>query len=348
MNKINNVFCEDPNQKMWNLFIFFECEPTVKNYLLSRYSNSFANEKNRFAFENTSKFIYFIKQAKGYFFSANKSDILVKPLLIYYGMVSLIKALILTKDPSYPNRASVLQHGLSTRKLKKINFRLVDDEIKVQKDGLLPIFYNLITNGSINDGTKFKIKELLSLIPEIHDCYYKLYNEKNIFQLHIETPKNTQIELTIDKNVLMSFDNNIDNFLGVLNDYTKTGSHFNVKESRNLNELVLTWKKNINNPLAYENFFDHPLIIQDLKGDYYLRHIKDNRLLLPEIIIEFLIMYSLGILCRYDTELWGEIIFSFSSEDIYIINEFIDLTIRKFPNLILNNLFEEYIILKEK
>ncbi len=57
-----------------------------------------------------------------------------------------------------------------------------------------------------------------------------------------------------------------------------------------------------------------------------------------------MVMFNLGMLCRYETELWGEIIFSFSSEDMYIINEFLNSSVRVFPNLILNEIFQEIFI----
>jgi len=143
------------------------------------------------------------------------------------------------------------------------------------------------------------------------------------------------------------FNNDVNKFLHNINYSFESGNSFDIKDKNNSNQLILMWKTKLAKPFDYENLFNHPLILQDYKGNYYYRYIDDPNLILPEIIIEFLIMYNLGILCRYDTELWCEIIFNFSSEDIYIINEFINLSLRKFPNLILNNLFDEFIIFKK-
>ena len=42
-----------------------------------------------------------------------------------------------------------------------------------------------------------------------------------------------------------------------------------------------------------------------------------------------ILMYVLGMICRYDTELWGELLFTFTSKDKYIIEEFLQLSARK-------------------
>lgn len=53
------------------------------------------------------------------FQSTKETDLWSKPLLLYYGMMSFLKALTLTHFAHYPQNTLVLQHGLSTRKKKK-------------------------------------------------------------------------------------------------------------------------------------------------------------------------------------------------------------------------------------
>lgn len=133
MKNKRHIYSENPSKKMWDTFVFFENEPTVKQFLQNTYEQNQIKDTYKFAFQNTSKFIYFIKQAKEYFYSADKSNILVKPLLIYYGMMNLMKAFILTKDPSYPSHTGVLRHGITTRKLKKININSMTMKLRYRK-----------------------------------------------------------------------------------------------------------------------------------------------------------------------------------------------------------------------
>lgn len=342
MKKIRQIFSENPYQKMWDTFMYFESEPTTKQFLLDIYNKKFDKDSYKYAFQNTSKFIYFIKQAKEYFFSAEKSHILVKPLLIYYGMMSLMKAYILTRDPNYPSRTSVLRHGITTRKLKKNNYQFHDDEIKIQKDGLFPWFYTLFTDYSIEkiEGNKYKIKELLSLIPELHDSYHRLFNERSIFPLGKNMKDSPEIQFSITDEILNVYKENPKQILYDLN------HSLNVTENDlfsliNKKEFLFHSK---NNRSFIEILLHHPMFTIDYKGKIYFRLLRDHRFLLPSTMIDYMIMYNLGMLCRYDTDLWGEIIFLFSSEDMYLINEFLNTTLRKFPNQILNALFDEFIL----
>ncbi|MEH7537842.1 YaaC family protein, partial [Bacillus toyonensis] len=48
----------------------------------------------------------------------------------------LFKACLLTIDPNYPESTTVLAHGVTTRKRKKQGYQFLEDEVKIQKNGL--------------------------------------------------------------------------------------------------------------------------------------------------------------------------------------------------------------------
>jgi len=337
------IYTENPYQKMWDTFVYFESEPKTKQYLQAIYEQVDQKNGYRLAFQNTSKFIYFIKQSREYFNSAEKSNIFVKPLLIYYGMMNLIKAVVLTKDSSYPSNTSVLRHGITTRKLKKSSYQFHDDEIKIQREGLIPLFYTVMTQQPVEkiDGQKYKIKELLSILPELYDSYKTSFHEQRIYPLSMSVINKHKLEFHVNKEVLNHYQGNKNSLLSELNTYLHlTSSHFKIEPSSNSTYIIsLSSEIELNSQLV-----QHPMIIMDFKGQYFLKPIIESRLLLPPTMIYYMIMFNLGMLCRYETELWGEIIFSFSSEDMYIINEFLNNSMRVFPNLILNELFEGIII----
>ncbi|MFV9511868.1 YaaC family protein [Tepidibacillus sp. LV47] len=346
MKKIHFIYSENPYQKMWDTFVYFESEPKTKQYLQKIYE--IMDEKNgyKFAFQNTSKFIYFVKQAREYFHSAENSSIFVKPLLIYYGMMNLIKAVILTKDPSYPSNTSVLRHGITTRKLKKNNYQFHEDEIKIQKEGLIPLFYTLTTQRPVEkiEGQKYKIKELLSLLPEILDSYKTSFHEQRIYPIFLDNKLDQDyLKFYLPQELLSYYHGNKNELLSELNLYhTHKGDYFRFDEKNSSSflsiELVSEHKK------KDVHISEHPMFLFDFKGRTFFRPILESRFLLSNLMIYYMIMFNLGMLCRYETELWGEIIFSFSSEDMYIINEFINSSLRTFPNLILNELFQEIYI----
>lgn len=276
--KVQRIVCENAYEKMWDTYVYFESEPTTKTFLEDIYLKQKFEESKRLAFQNTPKFIYFIKQSREYFNAAKQSHILVKPLLVYYGMMSLIKSVVLTMDPHYPSNTSVLRHGITTRKIKKLDYIFNEDEIKIQKEGLMPHFYQLLTEKEHWPNHKYKVKELLSLIPELQESFCRSFGSPPIGASFVAGHRDLETGNTV----------------GQMPDYNKNNPSF-----------------------------------------------------LPETVVHYLLMYNLGMLCRYETELWGEIIFSFSSGDMFMINEFINVAIRKFPNLILNMLFDEVLIFNQ-
>lgn len=346
-----HIKTEEPMQKMWTLFLYYQNEPSVKKLLYDTYialpTVEGENQAVRLAFENTPKFIYFLKQGVAYFKSAKQSEFIVRPLLLYYGVTSLMKAIILLNDPLYPRTTSVLQHGLTTRKKKKLHYQLFLDEIKVQRDGLLPLFTELILKKPIKIHSKYKVGELFGMIPELQDSFSLETGERTLLPVHIRTHQiqqldkeennGTQIwELAFDQDTLnqtkYSFKGLVDLFMDGLS----------LDESMiKADQRKLTLYFQSDNPEFSPS--QHVQLFRNSHGDYFF-YAKQALHVADELVVFNMLSYLLGMLCRYDTELWGELVFSFSSSDTYLIEEFLQLTLRKLPNLILNQIYRQFLI----
>lgn len=332
---MRTIWCENSLERMWGLFLYFESEPIAKDYLFQSYLQV-VNEKDatRLAFDNTHKFIYFLKQGVSYFKSAQASELIVRPLLLYYGFTSLMKAIILSKDPYYPRTTTVLQHGITTRKRKKNNYVFHEDEIKVQKNGLLPHFGEVVLQSPLEIHSKYKIIDLLGIIPELQESYQLMFAKKTMLQInwddlqskHIFTYKNLKLPLSSPE---------VSQIIHVIQSYgiQKECIHFTEQDfTITIDPLYADTKY---------RFLDQ--LVTDYKGNRYFYY-HQKIVMTDEIITYNMVMYILGMLCRYDTELWGELLFTFSSSDMYIIEEFLQLSMRKFPNLILNHLFGDNLV----
>lgn len=354
MRRIRRIPCEDPLQKMWDHFIYFENEPVSKNFLQERYDSlGYAENAHRLAFQNTEKLIYYIKQAREYYHTARNSHILVQPLLYYYGMVSLIKALFISYDPFYPRNTKMLSHGITTRKIKSKNYVFHDDEMKVQKEGMLPFLFDILlhypnpTPDMEITYEKYRVKHLLSLLPELSDAYLRLFGEETQIPIIVSEKINFTSPATtlyLPEVVLDRYHLTYPSFVSYLNQL-QTGTSYFMENNTPLttgNIIRIDWvhEKYVHVDDS-PNGFENPLFKQDYKGHFYLSFLREKRLMLPEEVVHFMLMYSLGMLCRYETDLWGDMHFSFSSEDTYIINEFLHASARKFPNCILNLLMNE-------
>lgn len=341
---IHNITCEDAWLKMWDHFIYFETEPTVRKFLEDRYQHLEEGDPKALAYRNAYKMIYLSKQAREFFQSGVNSSLLVRPLLLYYGMVNLAKMLILSYDPLYPSHTKLLAHGITTRKLKKGDYVFLEDEVKIQKDGLLPHLMTILTGS--NPRESYKIKELISLIPELLHTYNKLYQEEVLLPVYIPDEVDTKLfrtTLYLPLSILESTGLLLETFVAWLNQFNQGSDYFTAGEIYEQQHIFkLYWHQQEGLHLFdAPNGFSNPIFVRDMMGKNYFWTRPEKRLILPEITVHFLIMYILGMLCRYDGDLWGELHFSFYSQDLYLIHEFIHTSPRKYPNLILNLLFNE-------
>lgn len=345
-----HIKTEDPLQKMWSMFLYYQNEPNVKELLFTTYHpmQEVEGEKQalRLAYENTHKFIYFLKQGVAYLKSAQQSDLIVRPLLLYYGVTSLMKAIILKNDPFYPRTTAVLQHGLTTRKKKKLHYQLYLDEIKVQKDGLLPLFAELILKQPMKAHSKYKVGELLSVIPELQDSYLLKTGENTLIPIEIvQHPVHSlkdpeipdaykalsyvwELRLPLEE---ISNEHNFETILELFQ--SEMSEHESLLQVDRREYFFYFTSSNADfSPIM------HPQICRDSQGAFFF-YTKHPLRISDELVVMNMLSYLLGMLCRYDTELWGELIFSFSSSDTFIIEEFLQLALRKFPNLILNQIY---------
>ncbi|RKD22865.1 hypothetical protein BEP19_11545 [Ammoniphilus oxalaticus] len=353
MREIHRVSCENPVNKMWNMFVYFESEPHVKQLFDQYYQDKYKADTARLSFQNTRKFIYYIKQGREYFHTASRSADLVKPLLLYYGMVSLLKAFILTADAHYPTHTKVLQHGMTCRKLKKLDYTFSDDEVKIQRDGLFPLVAAHLGSEQLV-GEKFKMKNLLAMLPELRAAYEKTYEHVDLEPIHISKHVDYTYPYTtfyLPEHILDKCHLSYSSFIHFLNRYNHGQARFTTHDLEAPQGIIrLNWHhpeqiQVLENPTG----FDNDLFIQDYKGNHYFYTKPDAAAsFIPEILVHYMLMYTLGMICRYETELWGEMIFSLSSTEMFIIQEFLAINERKFPNMILNLLFQERFIFETK
>ncbi|MDQ0340595.1 hypothetical protein J2S00_003419 [Caldalkalibacillus uzonensis] len=341
-----------PWTKMKQLFLFFGNEIQAKQYLFQSYKQlTDEKEAERLAYANTHKLIYFIKQGVTYFNEAEKSSIMVKPLLLFYGMTSFKKTLILLHDPDYPKTTSVLQHGLTTRKKKKMNYLFSDDEVKVQKDGLLPCFAKTVLKQPLVINEKYKVKTLLSQCPELQNSYCLLFQRQTF--IPVEMPdratlfKENICPIKIKQRILRSINIDVSHLHQVLGEDSKIVRIAQENDCVVLYLFVSQEKGDGRTMVHWEDLQAkagiHPRLCSDYQGQFYL-YLGAVKSFNHELIIYHMIMYILSMLCRYDTEAWGDLLFSFSSSELYLIDEFLTLVFRKYPNLVLNYLFGECLL----
>lgn len=343
------IYDEEPRTKMWDTYLYLESEPTVLQLLTMCYEKRKEKEPQRLAFQNTIPFIYYLKQGREYFQSAQSASLMVKPLVMYYGMVSLTKAYILTLDPHYPDRTSLLRHGLSTRKRKKIDYCFQEDEVKVQKQGLLPHVLRLL---NLPQGLeeKYKLWECLGNLPQLYHVFRQVNARQMLYPVSISRGRSETV-VRVEEGVLDHFHLGREGLVQKLNDHHLPGAkgHFSLRSNRHKDSCItMTWHHpHLSHVSLSGDGFQNAMLVADASGQFFLRLTTEARLHLPEFIYYLMLLFHLSMLARYETERWGEIVWTFGSEERFLIHELLQQTERYYPNLLLNEMLDEKIIFKQ-
>lgn len=300
----------------WKEYSFFFSAENTRNYLKNKYLKQKWENPEQKGFENCYPFIYYLEHGQVYYKQAEDSPLILKPILLFYGFVHLIKACILTVDPLYPETTSVLAHGVTSRKKKKQNYQFFQDEIKFQKNGLFPYMSETMYGVKQLEGDKMSMEELLKLIPELDDLFFKLEGTHTFALLEERSD-----QLVIPEKVLDRYHMSHNRLKEFLN--SKFNNIFSFSEdnrSFSLNDSLFRHP----GPLKYhleEGAFAFPLE-------------KNQFFHFPELLIHYLLLYNLSMIARYETEWWGELTKMMPTKDYPFIESFLRITLQKGPFLI--------------
>lgn len=312
-------------------FSMFYSASTTQHFLKKCYQNNGFTDAEQKSYENCYRFIYFLEHGTLHYSQAALAPLALQPTLLFYGLAHLIKACILTINPNYPEKTTMLAHGVSTRKRKKQQYNFFEDEIKCQRNGLLPIMAENMFQIKNLEGTKIAMESLLALIPELNKLFTYICNKTTFLKLQ---PKgNNKYEL--DKVVLDFYHMTENRFITFLQ--SKCSFPITIEHESTNNQLFI--------PLTFESTFtswSSPFKYHLSKESLYLPTTKSDLITVPEVIIHYLLLYNLSMIARYETEWWSELIKMMPNQDFPFIQAFLDISINKGPFLIFEYLISMF------
>ncbi|WP_245917533.1 MULTISPECIES: YaaC family protein [Bacillus] len=301
----------------WSSFTRFFSASSTQNYLKHKYERIALDHADQKSYENCYPFLYYLEHGQIYYQQAEKAPLLIRPILLFYGLIHLIKACILTIDPNYPETTSVLAHGVSARKRKKQNYHFFDDEVKFQKSGLFSFMSEKMFHMKQTEGEKASMGDLLNNIPELEELFLAIDGKPAFMEI-----KKEQQSFFFPKKIL---------------------DHFHMTESR----FIQYYQSKSAIPITAGNcsehaieliFSDHdrepsPLKFHYEKGALFLPLSKSAVCYFPELLIHYLLLYNLSMIARYETEWWSELIKMMPNKDFPFIHSFLNITMKKSPFL---------------
>lgn len=309
----------------WNFLRFFETEPTARDFLTSSYACAGIEHPERQAFQQCTRFVYTWKQARTYYESAVDADLLIQPLLLFYGCMQMIKGCILAIDPSYPHNSRMLQHGVTTRKMKKSPYRLLEDEVRPQKEGLFAHAARLFQVSPLCE--RYKMGYLFASLADLASVYERIVGAGSwvpvVCQEHgsrLIFPAQTSGDGPLSYSA--------DTLCGYLNRFSPKSLTFtsDCVDSSGERSYLLNG--------ATEDLRWHRLFSFTSRHGLYFWNGGEDNLPLPGWATHYLLLYLLGILCRYETEWWGELVLSHTLAEQILIQRFLHIHQEQFPALI--------------
>jgi hypothetical protein len=306
---------------IWEKFLHYQSAPFSQKFLSNCYKKNGGKEADSKSYENCYPFIYYIKHAKNYYQLAERSPSEIKPVLLFYGMIQLLKGCLLTVDPNYPESTHVLAHGVSTRKRKKRNYSFMNDEVRIQKNGLFSHFSNKMFHVEHLAADRFKMEFLLERIPEMNETFQFLNQQPKIYKLNFSKKDTVSMPIELLDDLKMTVER--------FKDFFHTNSKLKLLNIQsNKREMICQVEERLK-PLQCAPFYYHHL------NDYYIPKQKEQFTYIDEVMVHYLILYNLSMICRYETEWWNELFHTYSSNDYPFIERFLTITAHKIPSLLL-------------
>ena len=318
------IFTEDPKSEIWQNILQFSYEANIKRYLTE---HSFTHSD-----ELINNISGSILQSYEYFIAAEKVNLQIKPLLLYYGTTNLLYGIcnmMSGKINMIENHGMKIDYSQSVSCIGETKIKFLNYE----KGGVHVLAKEL---GYMIDLTKFgewSVKEMFSSIPELQTNYLKCYAEKfsNVMMLEqFNTPDGKMEKINIKAmniNEVMERINNVEGF-------EKSYLRPNISPQNDF--LILRHKLN-GKDISFLSYSEQPFL--------KIGHIKNNNLItLPQIFYMYIALFALSSLCRYHPEIWSPFVKQDNTGEKLLIENFLHYACRLVPNFIVNYIYNKTVV----
>jgi hypothetical protein len=293
------VLSEINDLEMWRYIKIYENKAQCKELLASIGIIDPSEIKNRSEIIN-----YSIKQSYEFYQASKNVSNLTSPLLSYYSMLNLGKALYYLKSPEIDSR-SFSSHGATIK--DAINNDFLEIEIKIKSGGIKSIS-SIFNDNALPD--KLTIEQILSQIVEIAQLFELSYGTFSSIK---------RTNFSNNKYTVLAPISTLDNLKHVIEGHRLVSDVIDdtkllIQETVATHEKYPGWKEKIVVKNSTGEIFTRvPLKID---GTFYYLH-------QPTLVL--LLTFAYGMLARYNANRWGTFNNSLDSKDAAIIASSIEL-----------------------
>jgi hypothetical protein len=352
------TWTDNPYKEMWNQLKVLAIETNVRHlltgHLPSERPSIYPQGQN--VNRKARQIAMTVAQAADYFDAAEQVSIATSPLLLFYGMLSLAKALIVAnqvdtflEDISYHGlhtrtTASVL-HGSSvaTYAENPAGWNL-PDEYAITAGGVFREFSQVVQGFSLPDVTVFRLRDLFSVCAEMSKMFERHFRSPSRCVYFYTCQEDSQEQYRLRLEFQRETQHVVERIPQLANDFTvRQGSHGSVVFESNPN--ISEWPEYLGryNPPVGGKYI--------IGGTPYETHtteqgrpapIRGERYLDPAVV-DYAAVFILGNCVRYKQDLWRRAMLGEESGILSLMEIYLGVVRRRFPNFILNLFFNEKI-----
>jgi len=282
-----------------------------------------------------------ISQSFEYFRAADSVTIATRPLLYFYGMLSLAKSLIVANKNDF-YLEDMKYHGFTQRPIdteletyaKDPRAWKMEREYAVIHEGVSQHLVEVIGGFRFPDKAIITFKDILAVCPEIAQMYEFFYNEpsKTIYLYRFDTISKDPYKIEICPNE--TDEKEIFKRIPELAKDFDLNPHVLHSQAR-----ILTSRSLMKFP-DYLGIYSPPVggryIVGGLNfkagSNYFSRYVAPP-------VADYIALYILSMCVRYKQDFWGSVIQGEKSGVLGLIELYMSVVKRRFPNAILNSLF---------
>lgn len=309
---------------VWEKVLLYESTDLISRFYQQRHNRELSQAKAK-------EIVCCINQGKEYFLNAQKAADVVRPLLLYYGVLSLSRGLILFLDPKARENSLRNSHGLEvldwgnnlSKGIKeftnlKVRFcngtfsELFNITKNIERSyiytGPFPnkIYFKKQIMKAFPVGEKISIKNILARIPDLYSVYEKTFNEfSKCYKVIVFTlSKGQQTDVAIFETELGLPEEEL-----IRSDFKLSKEvSFNFHETNNFFGNIKNRGFRMQHSSLSEMLEDLPPTKVDFNNNIFMVAPTSNNLNFSSLLILFLSAYVMGMLVRYYPSHWVSMI----------------------------------------
>ena len=312
MTEAVHIPTENATRDLWRLLNRFSYPTNISRYLQDK------------GLQYSQALVQFVagsfSQSEAYFSAAGSSPLDISPLLLYYGAVSLLAgAAALTKGEKLP----IDGHGMAL--IAPGTGRIASAQVVPRGNGALQQFTDVFSPGcAFANSVPWTLLEILGSVPDLAQDFLDCYEDGDPYTLAIEVVKTDQgwVERLAKKEFTR---------FGTPDDaLTRIESLAESYLAPQITNEYVVLRRKLNSPdIGIYSLFNQKHL--------QLAHVMNGRTTTPgQIPVMLMGMFSLGFMSRYHPGLWNPFVRHDETGELLLIEKFVAVCHRYFPNLVLN------------